>query len=212
MSGLSPSKEFSIWGDLLLSTFPSINNGLMEVDQDVVWALEAATYSTAADRIRTIYGFSSIGGEKEYDNFVAWLFEQKAFENFADFANFMETHDAEICQRFGLWDTLSYLKLTNSPFGTLDFEDNIEAIITLLDKMPSTGLGSLLFSCYTNGYLSNFIDYFQQIVSCIKDETGVTDGANNILYWNGFVTLFEREKESIRYHLRRDGRNRWLYC
>lgn len=211
MSALSPSKEYPIWGDLLLATFPSINNGLMEVDQDVVWALEAATYFTAADRIRSIYGFTSIDGEKEYDNFVAWLFEQKSFENFADFANFMETHDAEICQKFGLWDTLSYLKLTNTPFGTLDFEDNIEAIITLLNKSPLPSLGSILFSCYIDGYLSNFIDYIQQGVSYVKDEADATDGANNILHWNGFVMLFEKEKDAIRQHLRREGRNRWLY-
>lgn len=214
MAVLSPSKEFSIWGDLLLRTIPAINNGLMEVDQDIVWTLEAATYSTAADRLRTIYGLTCIDGEDKYDVFVNWLFEQKYFENFADFANFMETHDAEICQKFGLWDTLSYVKLCNTPFGTLDLEDNIEAVVTLLEKVqPTTCLSRFLFNYYANGYLSNVIDYIQQVVRHEGDELGISAGTDNMLYWGGFITLLERESENIRYHLRKDGRRRrWLYC
>ncbi len=213
MAALSPIKEYPIWEDLLLEAFPCINNGLMEIDQDVIWALEAAIYPTAADRLRTIFGNPNMSEKK--NEFINWVKEKNGpdgFESFAEFANFLEEHDSEICSKFDIGPTLSYIKLDSTPFGTLDLEDNISGVIELLNKSSCPELGSLLIdiSDYGSSYILHFIDYIQQAVQDDSKYGWIDLGIGNQLHWTDFVEVFRAEKEKIR-HLLDTESQKWFY-
>lgn len=215
MAVLSPLAEPYLGGEELLDAFPQINNGLMATDHDIVNALEAAIYPTAADRIRKIYAYaySYYGNITEYTDFVMWLKTYSdEIQNFADFANLLEKKDSEICEMFEpwLWPTFSYIKFCYSPYGELDLEGNIEAVIELLNKSIHPSLGTLLLDCDSSRRLPHLIDYLQQAIKDPEKYSWIPTGIGNVFYWDIFVEFFWKEREAIRQLLETES-GRWLY-
>ena len=148
---------------VLIDRLPSISNGLMENDNDVIRSLEAVCYPSAADRIRTI---RKIRPEK-YEEFVEYIATvlEKEMENpdFAHFADTLEDLDAEIVKEFDIWPTISYVTIRHASYGTLDLSDNIEIIIDIVNQFAGEGLGRILWWIERSKKLAAFIDILQKV-------------------------------------------------
>ncbi len=193
--------------DQILRAFPQINNGLMETDFDLIRSLEAVTYVTVADMLQRIYQHDIDCKTCHVSELIVWLrTREREIKNFADFAILLETSHEEICSlfKYWLWPTVSYLKIYNTPYGTLELKDNIEAVIALLNKSTHPKLGSLLIDCRDFGYLSHLIDYIYQVV----EDDPSWEVFN--LQWEDFIELLSSEKESINHFLDTES-CRWLY-
>lgn len=205
---VSVDNKTKVWTeDIILKAFPEVNNGLMETDGDLIRSLEAVSYITVADLLRKIYKHSDGCETNDVSKLVVWIKSQgEEINNFANFADFLETRTDEICElfKYWLWPTLSYLKIYDTPYGKLDLEENFEAVLALLGKSSYPGLDTLLIDCREFGYLPHLIDYIQQVAN-EAPRWEVFD-----LTWDDFLELLDTVKDRIRNLLDTES-NRWLY-